>query len=63
MPVGAAAEIVPHLQSMLVAGGPEGVSIFAIDDNELTDGRLPGSATIELTSMLSGLAADWLRIA
>lgn len=58
MPEGAGAEIVPHLQSMLVAGGLEGVSIFPIENNELTDGRLPASATSELTAMLSGLAAD-----
>lgn len=58
MPEGAAAEIVPHLQSMLVDGGLDDVSIFAIENNELTDGRLPAAATGELTSMLSGLAAD-----
>ena len=58
MPEGAAAEIVPHLQSMLVAGGLDGVTIFAIENNELTEGRLPAAATSELTSMLSGLAAD-----
>jgi len=58
MPAGAAAEIVPHLQSMLVDGGLDGVSIFAIENNELTEGRLPASATEELTSMLRGLAAD-----
>lgn len=58
MPEGAAAEIVPHLQSMLVAGGLEGVSIFPIENNELTEGRLPASATSELSTMLSSLAAD-----
>ena len=58
MPQGASAEIVPHLQSMLVDGGLNDVSIFAIENNELTDGRLPAAATNELTSMLSGLAAD-----
>ena len=58
MPVGAAAEIVPHLQSMLVDGGLDGVSIFAIENNELSEGRLPAEATHELSSMLSGLASD-----
>lgn len=58
MPEGAAAEIVPHLQAMLVAGGLDGVSIFPIENNELTEGRLPASATSELSAMLTGLAAD-----
>lgn len=58
MPAGAAAEIVPHLQTMLVNGGLDGVTIFAIENNELSEGRLPAAATSELTAMLSGLAAD-----
>lgn len=58
MPAGAASDIVPHLQSMLIAGGLDDVSIFPIENSELSNGRLPAAATGELTTMLSGLAAD-----
>ncbi len=58
MPPGAAAEIVPHLQSMLTDGGLPDVSVFAIDDHELVDGRLPAPATAELSTMLGALAVD-----
>lgn len=58
MPVGAEDEIVTHLRAMLQEGGLPEIPIFAIADHELTDGRLPITATGELTSMLRTLAAD-----
>ncbi len=58
MPVGAEDEIVTHLRAMLQEGGLPEIPIFAIADHELTDGRLPITATGELTSMLQTLAAD-----
>ncbi len=58
MPAGAAAEIVPHLRSMLDAGGLPSVSIYPIEDSALMQGRLPDAATAELSLMLRGLAAN-----
>lgn len=58
IPAGAATEIVPHLRAMLDDGGLPSVAIYPIDDNDLSQGRLPDAATAELSSMLRGLAAD-----
>jgi energy-coupling factor transporter ATP-binding protein EcfA2 len=58
MPPGAAGEIVPHLQSMLIEGGLSDVPIFTVENVDLNDSRLPSASIGELTSMLRGLATD-----
>lgn len=58
MPAGASAEIVPHLQQMLIDGGLADVTIFPIEQTELVDGRLPADAVAEVRSMLTRLATD-----
>ena len=58
IPPGADGEIVPHLQSMLVEQGLDGVDIHPIAQSELDDGRLPPAAVAGVRNMLDGLASD-----
>lgn len=58
VPVGAGAEIGPHLDQMLVDAGLNDVTRFTIESTELTDGRLPDAAISEIRTWLHGLAAD-----
>ena len=56
VPPGAAAEIVPHLESMLVNAGLIDVPLFAIDESDLVDKRLKPSSVEELKAILTDLA-------
>lgn len=58
IPTGAASEIIPHFESMLTEAGLQGVQVFAIEQAELVDGRLPDPSISPLSAMLSGLASD-----
>ncbi len=58
VPPGASGEIVPHLQSMLDEGGLPDVTIYPIEQTELTDGRLPEAAIADLRTNLDSLAED-----
>ena len=58
IPAGAAAEIVPHLESMLDEARLSGVSVFPIEQTELVDGMLPDGAVAELRRLLVELATD-----
>ncbi len=56
VPPGAAAEIVPHLESMLVKAGLPDVPLFSIDESDLVDNRLEPSSVEELKEILTDLA-------
>ncbi len=56
VPPGAADEIVPHLESMLVKAGLPDVPLFAIDESDLVDKRLEPSSVAELKAILTDLA-------
>ncbi len=59
VPPGATAEIVPHLQGMLVEGELGDVRIFSIEQTQLDDdGQLAEPSIAELRTMLDGLASD-----
>ncbi len=58
IPTGASNEIVPHFESMLNEADLRGVQVYAIEQTELTDGRLAPSAISPLATMLDGLASD-----
>ncbi len=58
VPPGAADEIAPHLSSMLTEAGLPDVPIFAIDEGELVDERLPGDAVAPVRGLLDDLAGD-----
>ena len=59
IPVGAAAEIVPHLAEMMAKAGFHDVPIYPIEDADLTPiGLLPESAVTEIREQIEGLAAS-----
>lgn len=58
VPPGAAAEIVPHLESMLVEAGLPEVPLFAIDESDLVDQRLEPASVEELKAILTDLATN-----
>ena len=59
VPVGAGAEIIPHLQSMLSDHGLNRVEVFEIEQADLDDNQmLPAQYLAPLQTMLSSLASD-----
>jgi hypothetical protein len=58
VPPGAGAEIGPHLDEMLRAEGLGLAPTFTVEEQPLTDGRLPAHAVQPITSWLQSLAAD-----
>jgi hypothetical protein len=58
VPPGAGAEIGPHLDEMLRAEGLGLAPTFTVEEQPLTDGRLPAPAVQPITSWLQSLAAD-----
>ncbi len=58
VPLGAGAEIGPHLDQMLVDAGLNDVTRFTIETSELVEGRLPDAAIAEIRDWLHRLAAD-----
>lgn len=58
IPTGASVEIVPHLQAMLSEADLANVAVYPIEQATLTDGLLPATAVVDLSSMLSDLASD-----
>lgn len=58
VPVGAGAEIGPHLDEMLVEAGLPEVERFTIESEELIDGRLPAPAIDPLREWLQRLGDD-----
>jgi energy-coupling factor transporter ATP-binding protein EcfA2 len=58
VPPGAGAEIGPHLDEMLRAEGLGLAPTFTVEEQPLTDGRLPAHAVQPITSWIQSLAAD-----
>jgi energy-coupling factor transporter ATP-binding protein EcfA2 len=58
IPPGAAAEIAPHLASMVSAEGLRDTALFTVDEQPLHEGRLPDEAVRPLQVWLSRLAED-----
>ena len=58
VPRGAGAEIGPHLDEMLRAEGLGLAPTFTIEEQPLTDGRLPAHAVQPITIWIQSLAAD-----
>ena len=58
VPPGAGAEIGPHLDEMLRAEGLGLAPTFTVEEQPLTDGRLPAHAVQPITSWIHSLAAD-----
>jgi energy-coupling factor transporter ATP-binding protein EcfA2 len=58
IPSGAADEIAPHLSAMVAEEGLRDTVLFTVDEQSLTEGRLPIAAVRPLQDWLSGLADD-----
>lgn len=58
IPPGAASEVTAHLAEMLGANGLGDARLFAVDEADLVDGRLPEHSLAEVRSWLDGLVAD-----
>jgi len=58
IPLGAAEAVTTHLGEMLTANGLTGVTVFALPEGELVDGRLPATAAGTLAWWVDDLAAD-----
>ena len=58
VPVGAAAEIRPHLAEMLTSEGLGTAPVFTLDEQPLVDGRLPAHRVQPLRAWLGALVAD-----
>ncbi|MEZ5342689.1 MAG: hypothetical protein R2706_14950 [Acidimicrobiales bacterium] len=56
VPAGAAGEIVPHLESMLINAGLPDIPLFAIEESPLIDKRLAPDKVAELKSILTDVA-------
>ncbi|MEM8923305.1 MAG: dynamin family protein [Actinomycetota bacterium] len=58
IPEGAAAEIVPHFESMVDQAGLDDVPVFPIENAELIEGRLPIAKVADVHGLLVLLASD-----
>ena len=58
VPAGAGDNVGGHLADMLQAGGLGAASVFTIEEQPLTDGRIPQAAMTPLHQWLGGLASD-----
>ncbi len=59
VPEGAAAEIRPHLQSMLAKRGLDQARLFVVEETRLNEkGMLPHASVRDIASWLEGLASD-----
>jgi hypothetical protein len=58
IPPAAADEVAPHLAAMVAEEGLRDAALFAVDEQPLPDGRLPGAAVRPLRDWLVRLAED-----